>query len=211
MAKSLPVIAAFDFDGTLTHRDTLIPFLRFTFGNWVVLRKLLVLLPRLAGFPLGFISRQEAKELILTSFLKGLSIEQVNQWGKEFAEKKLPSLLKKEIYEKLKWHKEQGHTCVLISANLTFYLEPWGKSEGLEAVLASELEIEEEVVTGKLKGKNCWGEEKVRRLEEVFGPKEGYTLYAYGDSRGDQELLELADFPFHLSHEIHSKDSNAKT
>lgn len=197
MIKDLPVIAAFDFDGTLTHRDTLLPFLRFAFGNWVVLKKLLVLLPRLMGFPLRLISRQEAKELILTSFLKGMPLEKVNIWGKKFAEGKLRSLIRENTYQKLRWHQAQGHTCVIVSANLSFYLEPWGRLEGLEVVLASKLALNSnQVVTGKLEGKNCWGEEKVRRLKEAFGPKEGYVLYAYGDSRGDQELLKLADHPF---------------
>ena len=45
-------------------------------------------------------------------------------------------------------------------------------------------------------GKNCWGTEKVRRLQELVGSKEGYVLYAYGDTRGDRELLEYADHPF---------------
>lgn len=189
------IIAAFDFDGTLTYHDTLVPFLRFVFGNWVVMGKLIFLLPRLVGFPLGLISRQEAKELILTSFLKGLPLAKVELPGEKFAKEKLPLLIRKDAYQRLKSHQAEGHICVLISANLSFYLEPWGKQEGLDSVLTSRLEVKNQVITGKLQGKNCWGEEKVRRLEEVYGPKEGYILYAYGDSRGDQELLELADYP----------------
>lgn len=192
------IIAAFDFDGTLTYRDTLVPFLRFAFGNGTVIRKLFFLLPWLAGFPLGLISRQEAKELILTSFLRGMPLAKVELLGKDFAEKKLPSLLRKETYQKLKHHQTEGHICVLISANLSFYLEPWGNNEGLDSVLASRLEVKNQVITGKLSGKNCWGEEKVRRLEEIFGPKKNYILYSYGDSRGDLELLNLADYPFKL-------------
>jgi phosphatidylglycerophosphatase C len=197
MAKVLPVIAAFDFDGTLTYRDTLIPFLRFAFGDWVVLKKIFALLPHLAGFPLGLISRQKAKELILTSFLKGLPLSTVNTWGKAFAESKLRFLIRNKIYQKLKKHQAEGHTCVLISANLSFYLEPWGEQEGLDGVLASRLEVDSNgVITGRLQGKNCWGEEKVRKLVEAYGPKVGYTLFAYGDSKGDQELLDFADERF---------------
>jgi phosphatidylglycerophosphatase C len=196
MAKDLKIIGAFDFDGTLTYRDTLLPFLKFTFGTKVLAKKFLPLLPRLASFPLGLISRQEAKELILTAFLQGLPLSTVEAWGRAFAKGKLPSLIRKEVYQTLKWHQEQGHTSVLISANLSFYLKPWGECEGFDAVLASELEVDHDgLVTGKLKGKNCWGEEKVRRLEVAFGKKEGYMLFAYGDSRGDKELLDFADYP----------------
>lgn len=190
------ILAAFDFDGTLTRRDTLVPFLLFAFGKKKVAWEFFRLLPRLAGFPLGLISRQRAKELILTTFLKGLNVSVVNALGKAFAISTLPSLLRKDTYAKLKWHQTQGHTCVLISANLSFYLAPWAALEKLDAALTSELEVDEnQNITGKLKGKNCWGEEKVRRLEIAFGPKKGYTLFAYGDSRGDKELLELAENP----------------
>lgn len=198
-----PVIAAFDFDGTLTYQDTLIPFLNFTFGPKFTLKKLLRLLPQLSCFLIGLKTRQEAKELILSSFLKGLPLSTVNAWGKDFAQNKLSSLIRNETYQKLKMHQSQGHTCVLISANLSFYLAPWGEFEGLNAVLASELEVNgSQKITGRLLGKNCWGEEKVRRLEEAYGPKQGpkknYTLFAYGDSRGDKELLKLADYPFFI-------------
>jgi phosphatidylglycerophosphatase C len=37
----------------------------------------------------------------------------------------------------------------------------------------------------------------MRRLETLLGPRDGYTLYAYGDSRGDKALLSAADFPFY--------------
>jgi phosphoserine phosphatase len=72
----------------------------------------------------------------------------------------------------------------------------------MEYVLASELAIDSQnCITGKLQGKNCWGEEKVAQLNELFGSKDNYILYAYGNSRGDKELLELADYPFYRTFE----------
>src|SRR5205823_4012623 len=104
-------------------------------------KKFLFLLPRLIAFPLGLISRQKAKELILTAFLQGLPLSTVEVWGVDFAKTKLRSLIRSDVYQKLKWHQAQGHICVLISANLSFYLNPWGDDEGFNAVLASELEV----------------------------------------------------------------------
>jgi phosphoserine phosphatase len=43
--------------------------------------------------------------------------------------------------------------------------------------------------------KNCYGQEKVNRLLEVEPDRKNYYLYAYGDSRGDREMLAFADFP----------------
>ena len=87
--------------------------------------------------------------------------------------------------------------CVLISASIDAYLDPWSKLAGFDHVICSRLETTPAGnVTGRLVGLNCWGPEKVRRLEELFGPLKKYTLYAYGDSRGDKELLAGADYPF---------------
>jgi HAD superfamily phosphoserine phosphatase-like hydrolase len=87
-----------------------------------------------------------------------------------------------------------------VSASIDLYLRPWAERYGFEEILASTLEVDSKGnVTGKLKGKNCCGVEKTKRLTNYLGPKETYQLYAYGDSLGDQELLALADYPFYRS------------
>jgi len=53
------------------------------------------------------------------------------------------------------------------------------------------------VVTGKLLSKNCYGIEKANRIQEVYNLSDYKHIYAYGDSRGDRELLELADESFY--------------
>lgn len=67
----------------------------------------------------------------------------------------------------------------------------------IKTVLASKLETNQQTITGKLQGNNCRGKEKVKRLQEIFGDKNNYFLYAYGDSLGDKELLEYADVSFY--------------
>ena len=48
-------------------------------------------------------------------------------------------------------------------------------------------------LTGRFLTKNCYGPEKVNRLLEIEPDRKNYFLYAYGDSRGDKEMLECAD------------------
>jgi phosphatidylglycerophosphatase C len=192
------IVAAFDFDGTMTPHDTLLSFLFFAFGRGNSCLKLLRILPQLAGFPLGLKSRKEAKEIILTAFLKGLPLSLVEKQAALFAEGPLFKLIKPEAWQRYQWHRAQGHTSVLISANLSLYLAPWAKLAGFDHVLASEIEVTpDQILTGLLQGENCWGEEKVRRLTTLFGAKKGYLLYVYGDSRGDQALLKIADYPYY--------------
>lgn len=198
----MKVIAAFDFDGTVTTRDSLLPFLIKNFGLVNVIFKSLSISTKLLGFCFGWTTRQKAKEALLTCFLKGMKKSDLNNRAVEFANNDLPCYVKKEAVDKINWHKAQGHTIALVSASIENYLIPWAASYGFDCVLSSKLEIDDEQkVTGRLIGENCWGKEKVRRLEEFFGKKveDGhprYTLYAYGDSRGDLELLAYADYPF---------------
>ncbi len=193
-----PVVAAFDFDGTLTRRDTLLPFLLHTLGAAAVARHALVLSPTLAGYALGLIDNGVAKERVLVHCLAGMRIDELQQGAERFAALILPGLLRHESLQRLDWHKQQGHRCVVISASLDLYVQPWAIKAGFDDVIATHLETREDGhVTGKLSGANCYGIEKVRRLEALLGAREGYSLYAYGDSRGDKELLSSADYPYY--------------
>jgi phosphatidylglycerophosphatase C len=193
-----PVVAAFDFDGTLTRRDTLFPFLLHVAGPVKFSFKVMLLLPALAGYALGFIRNDIAKVKVLRCFLANMEMTTLQQHALQFAEHKLPALLRSVAMQRLAWHRQQGHRCVVVSASLELYLQPWASKAGFDDILGSRLEpLEGERTSGKLLGENCFGPEKMRRLEALLGPREGYTLYAYGDSRGDKELLSAADFPFY--------------
>ena len=71
---------------------------------------------------------------------------------------------------------------------------PWAVENGFQEVCGSKLEIIKERLTGRLVGKNCWGPEKVARLEACVGALSSVCLYAYGDTRGDRELLAAATY-----------------
>lgn len=193
-----PVIAAFDFDGTLTRRDTLFPFLLYVAGPLKFSYKILLLLVTLAGYALGLIRNDKAKIKVLRCFLANMEMNALQQQALRFAEQKLPSLLRSEAMQRLAWHRQQGHRCVVVSASLEIYLRPWASKAGFDDILGSRLEtLADDRTTGNLLGENCFGPEKMRRLETLLGPLDNFTLYAYGDSRGDKELLSAADYPFY--------------
>lgn len=193
-----PVVAAFDFDGTLTRHDTMFPFLLHAVGWGEFIRHVLVLAPTLAGYGLGVIRNDIAKERVFARFLSGTDIGALQRKAVQFAEQKLAGMLRAEALERLAWHKRQGHRCVVISASLDLYVRPWARKTGFDDAIASHLEtLDDGRITGNLSGRNCFGSEKVRRLEALLGPRSGYTLHAYGDSRGDRELLASADFAYY--------------
>ncbi len=197
-AAPKPTLAIFDFDGTITTRDSLLSFLFYTAGTWRTLGKLAKLVPAMAAFLLKRLSRQQAKEMILTRFFGGMSIAQLRELGETFAtSRSMQHLVRPAANKRLAWHKRQQHQCVLISASVDAYLDAWAKMAGFDHVICSKLATTPTGnVTGRLSGLNCWGPEKVRRLEEAFGPLAKYNIYAYGDSRGDKELLAIADHSF---------------
>lgn len=198
MAKKPAAVAAFDFDGTISYNDTLASFLLFSVGLWRYTLKMLTLLPLFVAYLVGLRSRQQTKEKVLRRFFGGVPISKLRCLGKQFAEKGLPKHIRPEALERIAWHCARGDRCILISASLETYLDPWAKAHGFEATIASILESDGQGrFTGRLLGLNCRNHEKVRRLEEYAGPNTSYTLYAYGDSDGDKELLAAADYPFY--------------
>lgn len=193
------VVAAFDFDGTITQHDTLLSFLMFTAGKWTATKKLAYLSPQVIGFLLKLVSRQEVKEAVLEHFFKGMPSDQLLEMGTAFANsRELSQLIHPEAMMRLVWHQRQHHRCILVSASIDTYLAPWCNKYGFNDLICSKLQIDQyNHVTGLLDGLNCWGPEKERRLLKLLGPRENFILYAYGDSCGDQELLSIADYPFY--------------
>jgi phosphatidylglycerophosphatase C len=106
-------------------------------------------------------------------------------------------MLRPDTLGRLRWHQERGHRTVLVSASLRPYLEPLGAELAVDAVLCTDAEVLDGRYTGRLEGPNCRAGEKVVRLQawlEASGLT-GARLWAYGDSRGDREMLASADHP----------------
>lgn len=191
-------VAAFDFDGTISKFDVLLPFLIFLDGPLKAAGRIFLKIPILLGYLLGLFSRQETKEAILTPFIAGKSLDELQKKGRAFSKGPLKKLIRQKALQKIQWHQSQGHRCVVISATLDIFLKPWADEMKFNDLICSKIETDGEgKATGKLEGANCWGPEKTRRLLELLGSKNRFELYAYGDSRGDRELLELADYPFY--------------
>lgn len=189
------IVVYFDFDGTITTRDTLLPFLVFVVGWRKLILKIYILLPIILIYWGRLITNEQAKQMILRVLLKDYSVELLNFKAEEFATVKLDVFLRADVYAKLKKHLELQHTVILVSANLAIYLRHWAYKHKIDAVIATEIEIIEEKFTGKLLTHNCYGVYKTQRVNEFleqFDLDFAYS-YAYGNSRGDYELLDYAD------------------
>jgi phosphatidylglycerophosphatase C len=197
-----PVIAAFDFDGTLTRRDTFIPFLARGLGWPRFLWALLRCSPWLAGYALRVVRNDVAKGKLMRATLAGRSMKEMQDWTARWLAQDFPGQLREDAMARLAWHREAGHCCVMVSASPDIYLPRVAQQLGFDALLCTGMEVEGEGgsarLTGRMKTPNCHGEQKVVRLRawaaERFGAAglEGATLYAYGDTSGDKPMLRLA-------------------
>ena len=190
------VVAAFDFDGTITYRDTLGPFLLYLAGPFGVLVNGLLLLPVLVAYVLHLMPNSVAKERVLRRFLGGKSSAELETVARRFVGERLTALVRPQALARLAWHRAQGHRCIVVSASIDDYVGPWALAAGFDDVIATQLARDGNGrLSGGYDGANCYGFEKARRLQALLGDGD-YELYAYGDSRGDRELLALADHAF---------------
>ncbi len=197
-ADKIRVIAAFDFDGTITRRDTLPLFIWFAVKMFRVIIGSVSVIPFLVLYKMRIIPNYAAKEKLFKAFFAGIGIGEFNLIANKFAGK-IEKMINPGAIEKIKWHQAMGHEVIIISASAENWITPWAAKYNITTVLATQLEVKDDIITGNFLTKNCHGDEKVARLLEKFPDRETYSLYAYGDSNGDKELLALADYPFYRS------------
>jgi phosphatidylglycerophosphatase C len=211
-----PGVAAFDFDGTLVDRDSLIPFLaRLTDGagrershrHWAEARLLWSTWPAmLSAYRQG--GRDQAKVALLRQTVAGLPADVVAHAGTAFG-RELAGRLRPDMAARLAWHRSAGHHTVIISASLDLYLDAFAGATGFDQVLATTLEVDATGrLTGQIRGANVRGPEKASRLRALLAslsanpPYEPPELWVYGDSAGDDDMLALADHPLRVSHGV---------
>jgi HAD superfamily hydrolase (TIGR01490 family) len=190
------VLAVFDFDGTITKRDTLPVFIRFAVTLLHLLKGTIYMAPFVLLFKLKVIPNYTAKERLFKTFFKGISMERFNELSQNFITN-IEQMVNPVALEKIKWHQQMGHEVIIISASVENWIRPWANKYGIQTVLATGLQLENNMITGNFLTKNCHGIEKVNRLLAAYPERDSYTLYAYGDSSGDKELLATAEHSFY--------------
>lgn len=185
-------VAVFDFDGTLTQRDTLIPFVISVVGAPRVATTVARQSHRLLAMAAGRADRGAVKAAFLAATIGGRSIAELQTHAARFADEIVARRIRPEMAARVEWHRAQGHRLIVISASPALYVRPAVEQLGITETLATELEIDDDQrVTGRFVGDNVRGAEKIRLLRTLLGDTTP-TLWAYGDSTGDRELLAAA-------------------
>ena len=192
-----PVLAVFDFDGTLTTADSLGAFLHRHLGTlgwtWALLRQSPVLL----AYVLRLVSNHQAKAALLQHTLQGASQASLDATAERLVQAWLPRHLNTWALDELQSHQQAGHTCLLLSASPDVYLGAVARALEIPHVVCTSMEMQDGHCTGRMTTPNCHGEEKWRRLQAWFAqqgvPREAWEMHAYGDTRGDWPVLRQAD------------------
>lgn len=189
--KQTSELVLFDFDGTITTKDTLIEFVRYYRGHRRYIESMIMLSPILALYTFKIIPNWKAKQYFLSRHFRGENIDEFNKRCREFSTKVLPSLIRPKALDAIHAYHAQRATMAVVSASAENWVKPFCDQYGL-LCLATKLEVKDKVITGKLSGKNCYGDEKVCRIKEEFDLSSFDRIIAYGDSSGDREMLQLA-------------------
>lgn len=182
-------VYAFDFDGTLTTKDTLLEFIRFAKGRSSFWQGFLRYAHLLILMKLGLYPNWKAKQQVFAHFFKGMTVGDFNAVCQNFAASSR-FLLRTKGIDAISKALSEGSDVLIISASIDNWVQPFFADV---KVVGTQIEVKDGVLTGRFLTKNCYGKEKVNRLKALYPNRQDYHLIAFGDSRGDKELLAFAD------------------
>jgi len=185
-------IVAFDFDGTLTVKDSFTGFLAWRVGMARYVAGLVRLAPSLIAY-LIHRDRGRLKTRVVKRFLKGISRDELDASARRYAESQARKMLRPDAVRAWKRWQALGAQLVIVTASPESVVAPFARGLGCDLLLGTRLEFDGmDRLTGRFDGPNCRGDEKVRRLRSAFGP-DVHLEAAYGDTGGDRAMLTLAD------------------
>lgn len=189
-------LAVFDLDGTITRRDTLVPFLvgfarRHPGGLWRLWR-----LPfSLATFAFGLSDRGRLKSSLVRQVMLGAGREAVAASAGDFCRSRLPGLLNPGALAAIERHRAAGDRLVLLSASVDLYVPEIGRFLGFDETICTSLSWSGDRLEGRLTTENRRGPEKRRCIEQLRSRYAGARIAAYGNAASDFEHLEVVDAP----------------
>ena len=187
----------FDFDGTVTDTDTLLAFIKYACGTARFIKVFAMYSPLLVLMKLHLYPNYKAKERIFCRLFRGMTEPHFNALCASFAANS-QHILRPKAVAMIKECTAKGEQVCIVSASIDNWVRPFfddiaPKSQPPIIVMGTQPEVKEGILTGRFLTRNCYGAEKVRRVQAVFKDRAKYYITAFGDSRGDKELLDYAD------------------
>lgn len=183
-------VGLFDFDGTLARGDSALPFVLFVLRRYPRAIAEFPLLAAMApGYGLGLISKKRIKSAML-KLLRHVPPGEREQLAADFHDRVIRPRYFAKGLERLRWHRHQGHTLIMATASVDFYMQHVAEQLDFDILVATRAAIEP---VPTVIGANCYGREKVERLKqlELFDQTDWANSWAYSDHLSDLPILEL--------------------
>ncbi|HEX8413916.1 MAG TPA: HAD-IB family hydrolase [Sphingomicrobium sp.] len=189
--KQGQAVVAFDFDGTLTIRDSFTAFLRWRAGAAGWMLGLAKMAPAVAAYA-GDRDRGRIKAASVRALLRGVERRELEADAEQFADLMWDRFMRPDALACWNAWGDKGAHRVIVTASPETTVAPFARRLGAEALLGTELVFDaDDRVSGGFAGANCRGAEKVRRLQAVYGA-DIQLAAAYGDTSGDTEMIAIA-------------------
>jgi phosphatidylglycerophosphatase C len=191
---SQPWVALFDLDGTLTWRDTLLPFLVGFLGRRPYRALGLWRLPFALGSYWQDRDRGALKSRVIRMIMGGERRAVIDAWADEFVNNLKPKQrLRPLALAVVEAHRAAGDRLVLMSASPDLYVPLIGRLLGFERTVCTEVEWHGDRLDGHLKTANRRGEEKLRCMTWLREQYPALPIIAYGNSASDLDHMRHAD------------------
>lgn len=188
-------LVVFDFDGTLTEKDTFIEFAKMSVGTLGLTRAIIKNAYYLAAWKCRLTAGGYAKEKLFASLYAGKTHEWLKKKGELFATV-ISDFERADMVNTLDEHISKGDLVYIVSASMPEWITSWASRHSVptDHVIGTLCEVNNDgIITGKFASCNCYGSEKVKRLSQTVGDLSNYHITAYGDSNGDKEMFAIAN------------------
>lgn len=181
----------FDFDGTLTYADTMFLYLKF-YNPSKFRIQFVKHIPLFTLLKLNLLEAEKVKKSFVSSILKGEKKEKIEKKSQQFFDQYYPEIFRSNALDFIKNIDHSQTDCYIVSASLDVWVKPFAEKFKMN-LTATKAEFKNGVFTGNFVGKNCNGLEKVNRIKEEITDKKYDKIIAFGDTSGDQQMLDWAD------------------
>lgn len=187
-------LALFDFDGTLYPKDSFTGFIFFALSKRHIVKKGLKILPWIQAYYLRLYPAHAMRPRLFETMFKDIPIDFVEKLAQEYAQKLIKNL-DPDLLQQLQQHQQRGDHIVLVSASIDLYLDSICKLLNIE-LICTQTEIKNGVLTGHYRSEDCSCEQKKLRILQKYNLANYQSIYAYGNSEEDLEMLSLADYAY---------------
>ena len=187
-------------DGTLGSTNIVLTYIEFRNERAPRLERWLRIASVVPKIPYYKLLDRLSRNLFCTVFYRkyaGVERAELEAWAERDVERYWRDSLYPQAVAKLEEHRERGHRIGIVSGSLEPVLKPLADALGADILLATEPDMDNGRLTGRLVGGPLNGENKataLRRLSDSTGI-DLERCYAYGDSYADQQFLESVGNP----------------